>query len=64
MLSAHDNEILTQVKPGTPMGNLMRQYWMPIYLSPDLEKPDNKPQKIKLLGENLIIFRDTSGRVG
>jgi len=64
MLSREDNELLTQVGSGTAMGNLMRQYWMPIYLSLDLEKPDNKPQKIKLLGENLIIFRDTSGRVG
>ena len=64
MLSREDNEILTQVGPGTPMGNLIRQYWMPIYLSTDLEKPDNRPQRIKILGENLIIFRDTSGRAG
>jgi len=64
MLSREDNQLLIQIGPGTDMGNLMRQYWMPIYLSTDLEKPDNKPQKIKLLGENLIIFRDTSGRVG
>jgi phthalate 4,5-dioxygenase oxygenase subunit len=64
MLSKEDNELLTHVGPGTPMGALMRQYWMPIYLSTDLEKPDNKPHRIKLLHENLIIFRDTLGNVG
>lgn len=64
MLSKEDNELLTHVAPGTPMGDLMRQYWMPIYLSTDLEKPDNKPHRIKLLHENLIIFRNTSGEVG
>ncbi len=64
MLSKEDNEVLTHVGPGTPMGDLMRQYWMPIYLSTDLEKPDNKPHRIKLLHENLIVFRNTSGEVG
>jgi phenylpropionate dioxygenase-like ring-hydroxylating dioxygenase large terminal subunit len=64
MLALEDNEILTQVGPGTPMGNLIREYWMPIYLSTDLSEPDGKPQKIKLLSENLIIFRDSDGRVG
>jgi phthalate 4,5-dioxygenase len=64
MLSKEDSEILTHVAPGTPMGDLMRQYWMPIYLSTDLEKPDNKPHRIKLLHENLIIFRNTDGEVG
>ncbi|MDA1035457.1 MAG: Rieske 2Fe-2S domain-containing protein, partial [Chloroflexi bacterium] len=57
-------QLLTQIGPGTPMGDLMRQYWMPIYLSADIAEPDGKPHKIKLLGENLIIFRDTEGRVG
>jgi phenylpropionate dioxygenase-like ring-hydroxylating dioxygenase large terminal subunit len=64
MLSLEDNEILTQIGPGTPMGNLMRQYWMPIYLSTDIAEPDGKPHRIKLLHENLIIFRDSDGRVG
>ncbi len=64
MLSLKDNELLTHVGPGTPMGDLMRQYWMPIYLSSDIAENDCKPQRIKLLGEQLLIFRDTQGRAG
>ena len=64
MLSREDNELLTQIGPGTAMGNLMRQYWMPIYLSSDLPENDSKPERMKLLHEDLIIFRDSEGRVG
>ena len=64
MLSQQDNELLTHIGPGTAMGNLMRQYWMPIYLSSDIGENDSKPHRIKLLGEQLLIFRDTLGRVG
>ena len=64
MLSVEDNELLTQVGPATPMGNLMREYWMPIYLSSDIAANDSKPERIKLLGEHLVIFRDTQGRAG
>ncbi len=64
MLSLEDNELLTRIGPGTPMGNLMRQYWLPIYLSSDIPNNDSKPRRIKLLGEDLIIFRDTRGRLG
>jgi len=56
-------DILTQIGPGTPMGTLMRQYWMPALLSSEL-KSDGAPVRLKLLGENLIAFRDTDGRVG
>ena len=56
-------DILTQVGPGTPMGTLMRQYWMPALLSSEL-KSDGAPVRLKLLGEQLIAFRDTNGRVG
>jgi len=64
MLTASDNELLAHIGPGTPMGNLMRQYWMPIYLSSDLPENDSKPERMKLLHEDLIIFRDSEGRVG
>jgi phthalate 4,5-dioxygenase oxygenase subunit len=64
MLSLEDNDLLTQVGSGTPMGDLMRQYWMPVYLTTDIGDNDSKPHRIRLLGENLIIFRDTAGRVG
>ncbi len=64
MLSKEDNELLTRVGPGTPMGELMRQYWIPALMSSELPTPDGPPQRIRLLGEDLIAFRDSDGRVG
>jgi nitrite reductase/ring-hydroxylating ferredoxin subunit len=64
MLSREDNELLCRVGPGTPMGNLMRQYWVPAALSSELPEPDGPPLRVKLLGEDLIGFRTTSGEVG
>jgi phenylpropionate dioxygenase-like ring-hydroxylating dioxygenase large terminal subunit len=64
MLSAADNEKLTRVGPGTPMGKLMRRYWQPVLLSREVEKPDGDPIRVRILGEDLVAFRDTSGRVG
>ncbi len=62
-MASRDSEDLTRVGPGTPMGELMRQYWIPAALSSELEA-DGAPVRLKLLGEKLIAFRDTSGRVG
>ena len=64
MLRAEENEYVTRVGPGTPMGNLMRQYWLPAMLSSELPKPDCPPVRVLLLGEKLIAFRDSDGRVG
>jgi phthalate 4,5-dioxygenase oxygenase subunit len=64
MLSPEDNELLCKVGPGTPMGDLMRQYWLPALLSEELTAPDCPPLRLRLLGENLIAFRVTSGAVG
>ena len=64
MLSKQDNEALTRVGPGTLMGNLMRQYWLPAFKSDELDAPDCPPQRLRLLGEDLIGFRVTSGAVG
>ena len=64
MLSKQDNELLTQVGPGTPMGDVMRRYWMPALLSWELPGPDCAPVRVKLLGEYLVAFRDTDGKVG
>ena len=61
MLSREDNETLCRVGPGTPMGALMRQYWIPAGLSEELPDVDGPPVRIKLLGEQLIAFRDTAG---
>jgi len=64
LISAEDNETLTRVGPGTPMGALMRRYWHPVLLSWELPEPDGPPIRVRLLGEDLVAFRDTSGRVG
>ena len=64
MLSQIDNELLCRVGPGTPMGELMRQHWLPAIRSDELPSPDCPPVRIKLLGEELIAFRTTSGAIG
>ena len=64
MLSKQDNAILCRVGPGTLMGNLLRQYWLPAARSDELPAPDCPPLRVKLLGEELIGFRTTSGSVG
>ncbi len=64
MLSDEDNEILTRVGPGTAMGDLFRQYWLPVLTSSELPERDGPPKRVRMLGENLIAFRTTSGQVG
>jgi nitrite reductase/ring-hydroxylating ferredoxin subunit len=64
MLPKRDNDLITHVGPGTPMGDLMRRYWLPALLSIELPEPDCPPVRLRLLGEDLVAFRTTSGRVG
>lgn len=64
MLSKDDNERLTRVGPGTPMGNVFRRYWLPALLSAELAEKDGAPVRVRLLGEDLVAFRDTTGAVG
>ncbi len=64
MLSKEDNELLSRVGPGTAMGDLMRQYWIPAIRSDELPAGDCPPLRVKLLGEELIGYRTTSGKVG
>src|SRR5688572_16817770 len=64
MLTSADNELLTRVGPGTPMGNLLRRYWTPALLSSELPEADCPPVRTRLLGEDLVAFRDTNGDVG
>src|SRR5690348_7286027 len=64
MLSKEDNELITRTGPGTPMGNLFRQYWLPAMLSKELPQPDCDPVRVMLLSEKLIAFRDSNGKVG
>ncbi|NQV54306.1 MAG: Rieske 2Fe-2S domain-containing protein [Rhodospirillales bacterium] len=63
MLSAEDNEVLCRIGAGTPMGELFRQFWMPAILSSELEA-DGSPRRLRLLGEDLVAFRDSGGKVG
>jgi phthalate 4,5-dioxygenase len=63
MLSAQDNGLITRVGPGTPMGDLLRLYWIPFLFSSEVEL-DGNPERVRLLGENLIAFRDSSGLIG
>lgn len=63
MLTSQENEFLTRVGLGTPMGDLMRRYWMPVVLSSELE-PGGRVKRVKLLGESLIAFRLRNGTVG
>src|SRR4051812_22941537 len=64
MLTKEDNEKLTRVGPGTPMGTLFRRYWLPVLLSEELPEPDGPPVRVKALGEQLLAFRGTDGEVG
>ena len=63
MTKQQESEILTRVGPGTPMGNVLRHYWFPALKSSELV-PDGAPVRFLLLGEQLIAFRDTQGRIG
>jgi phenylpropionate dioxygenase-like ring-hydroxylating dioxygenase large terminal subunit len=64
MLSKDNNDLLTRVGPGTPMGELLRRFWMPALLEEEIARPDCDPVRLRLLGEDLVAFRDTDGRVG
>src|SRR6266852_7241188 len=64
MLSTQDNELLCRVGPGTPMGEFMREYWLPAFVPSELPEADGEPRRMRLLGENLIAFRVSSGKYG
>jgi phthalate 4,5-dioxygenase oxygenase subunit len=63
MLSREENELLCRIGPGTLMGKTMRRYWIPAMLSTEVEAGGD-PKRIRLLGEDLVAFRDSEGRVG
>lgn len=59
-----ENELLTRVGPGTPMGRLFRSFWIPVLLAEEVPEPDSPPAKVSVLGEHLVAFRDTNGEIG
>ena len=64
MVTREENDLLTQTDSDTPMGAVMRRYWMPALMSIELPEPDGAPVRVRLLGESLVAFRDTEGRIG
>ena len=64
MLSKEQNEILCRVEGDAPMGQLMRNYWLPAGLAEEVAEPDGKPLRTRVLGENLVVFRNTEGTLG
>src|SRR5580658_2769766 len=64
MLTVEENQRLTRIGPGTQGGNYLRRYWWPLCLSTELAEKDGAPLRIRILGEDLVAFRDTEGKVG
>jgi nitrite reductase/ring-hydroxylating ferredoxin subunit len=64
MISREENEALVRVGAGTLMGGLFRRYWLPALLSSEIARPDGPPVRVKLLGESLVCFRDSNGKIG
>jgi len=64
VLTKDENEQLCRVEGDAPMAQWVRRFWIPFLLSEDLPRNDCPPVRVKLLGEELVAFRDTSGRVG
>jgi len=64
MLSREENELITRVGQGSPMGNTMRRYWIPALLAREIAEPEGPPVRVRLLGEDLVAFRDSEGRIG
>lgn len=64
MLPRQENDLITLVGPGTPLNGVMRSYWLPALLSQEIPEPDSPPVRARLLGEDLVAFRDSLGRIG
>ena len=64
MLTHEENELLCRVERDAPMGQLMRRHWTPVCLIEEVSEPDGTPVKAQVFGEDLVVFRDTKGRVG
>ncbi len=64
MMTSEENDLLCRVEGDAPMGQIMRRHWMPACLSEEVAEADGAPVKIRLLGEDLVVFRDSEGRLG
>lgn len=63
-MTPEQNDILCRVEGDAPMGRLMRSHWMPACMIEEVSEPDGTPLRVRLLGENMVVFRDTKGRIG
>ena len=64
MLTAEENDLLTRVEGDAPMGRIMRRHWIPVCLSEEVAEADGAPVPARVLGEDLVVFRDSEGRLG
>jgi phthalate 4,5-dioxygenase oxygenase subunit len=64
MMTSDENELMCRVEGGAPMGQIMRRHWLPALLTEELPEPDGDPVRVRLLGEDLVAFRDSDGKVG
>jgi len=64
MLTKEQNELLCRVEGDAPMGGIMRRHWLPVCMAEEVSERDGKPVRARLLGEDLVVFRDTGGRLG
>jgi phthalate 4,5-dioxygenase oxygenase subunit len=64
MLTSEENGLLCHVEGEAPMGQIMRRHWIPACLSEEVAERDGDPVRVRLLGEDLVAFRDSKGRVG
>jgi phthalate 4,5-dioxygenase oxygenase subunit len=63
-MTPQQNDLLCRVEGDAPMGKVMRRHWMPVCMSEEVAEPDGTPRRARLLGEDMVVFRDTEGRVG
>jgi phthalate 4,5-dioxygenase oxygenase subunit len=64
MLTAEENDLLCRVEGNAPMGQLMRRHWIPACMAEEVAEADGAPVRSRLLGEDLVVFRDSDGRLG
>jgi len=64
MMTAEENDLLCRVEGDAPMGQLMRRHWIPACMSEEVAEADGTPIRVRLLGEDLVVFRDSDGRLG
>jgi phthalate 4,5-dioxygenase oxygenase subunit len=64
MMTSEENDLLCRVEGDAPMGQIMRRHWIPACLTEEVAEPDGKPIRVRMLGEDLVVFRDSDGKLG